>query len=128
MTDDFRMQYKAMTDTERVAYWEALRIEGNDSGFEKVNLPEDMVNQPSHYNYGAIECIDAIKAMLGDEGFRSYCKGNALKYTWRAGLKFNAEEDLKKASWYNRMAAGDDPRLDTQLEEPTGVNKGGHYL
>ncbi|KKK84649.1 hypothetical protein LCGC14_2781220, partial [marine sediment metagenome] len=24
---------------------------------------EDMVNQPSHYNYGGIECIDAIRAM-----------------------------------------------------------------
>ena len=73
---------------------------------------DDMVNRPSHYNYGDIECIDAIKAMLGEEGFRAYCKGNALKYTWRAGLKFKADEDLKKAVWYNRMAAGDDPRLD----------------
>lgn len=71
---------------------------------------EDMVNRPSHYNYGKIECIDAIRAMLGEEGFISYCKGNALKYTWRAGLKDNKEEDLKKAAWYNRMAAGDDPR------------------
>ncbi len=71
---------------------------------------EDMVNRPSHYNYGAIECIDAIRAMLGEEGFVAYCKGNALKYTWRAGLKSNTTEDLKKAAWYNRMAAGDDPR------------------
>ncbi len=30
---------------------------------------EDMVNRPSHYNYGDIECIDAIRAMLGEEGF-----------------------------------------------------------
>ena len=71
---------------------------------------EDMVNRPSHYNYGDIECIDAIRAMLGDDGFVAYCKGNALKYTWRAGLKSDTEEDLKKAAWYNRMAAGDDPR------------------
>ena len=92
----------------------APNIAGNDSGFEKVELPADMVNQPSHYNYGKIECIDAIKGMLGDEGFKAYCRGNAMKYTWRAGLKFDEVEDLKKASWYNRMAAGDDPRLDTQ--------------
>ncbi len=72
----------------------------------------DMINQPSHYNYGAIECIDAIKGMLGEEGFKAYCRGNAMKYTWRAGLKFDEVEDLKKASWYNRMAAGDDPRED----------------
>lgn len=87
-------------------------IQGNDSGFEKVELPKDMINQPSHYNYGAIECIDAIKGMLGEEGFKAYCRGNAMKYTWRAGLKFDEVEDLKKASWYNRMAAGDDPRKD----------------
>ena len=90
----------------------APKIEANDSGFEKVELPKDMVNQPSHYNYGEIECIDAIKGMLGEEGFKAYCRGNAMKYTWRAGLKFDEVEDLKKASWYNRMAAGDDPRLD----------------
>ncbi len=72
----------------------------------------DMVNRPSHYNYGDIECIDAIQAMLSEEGFRAYCKGNSLKYLWRAGLKLNAEEDLKKAVWYTRMSNGDDPRLD----------------
>ena len=92
-------------------------IQGNEPGWERVDLPADMVNQPSHYNYGEIECIDAIKGMLGEEGFKAYCRGNAMKYTWRAGLKFDEVEDLKKASWYNRMAAGDDPRLDTK--EPT---------
>jgi len=70
----------------------------------------DMVNSPSHYNKGGIECIDAIRAALGEEGFKAYCRGNALKYTWRAGLKLDEVEDLKKAAWYNRMAAGDDPR------------------
>lgn len=73
---------------------------------------EDMVNSPSHYNKGGVECIDAIRAMLGEDGFTAYCRGNAIKYTWRAGLKFNYDEDLKKAVWYNRMAAGDDPRKD----------------
>ena len=73
---------------------------------------EDMVNSPSHYNSGGIECIDAMRAMLGEEGFVAYCKGSAFKYTWRSGLKFNEAEDLKKAVWYNRMAGGDDPRLD----------------
>lgn len=74
----------------------------------------DMVNRPSHYNKGGIECIDAIREALGEEGFKAYCRGNAIKYTWRAGLKLNEQEDLMKASWYNRMAAGDDPRKDTK--------------
>ena len=72
----------------------------------------DNVNRPSHYNKGGIECIDALREALGLEGFKAYCRGNAIKYTWRAGLKLNEQEDLMKAAWYNRMAAGDDPRLD----------------
>jgi hypothetical protein len=33
-----------------------------------------------------------------------FCKGNALKYLWRSGLKGDAREDLLKARWYiNQM-------------------------
>ena len=30
----------------------------------------------------------------------SFTLGNAVKYIWRADLKDNAVEDLKKAAWY----------------------------
>jgi hypothetical protein len=30
----------------------------------------------------------------------NFCLGNAMKYIWRAGLKQDAVEDLKKAVWY----------------------------
>jgi hypothetical protein len=60
----------------------------------------DPVNHPKHYNQGEIECIQAIKAALGDEGFRSYCQGNAMKYLWRYRYKGKAEEDIKKCQWY----------------------------
>lgn len=40
----------------------------------------DEVNHPSHYTNGDIECIDAIRAALGKEGFIAYCRGNAIKY------------------------------------------------
>ena len=59
---------------------------------------EDKVNSPSHYNQAGIECIDAIKASLGD-GYQDYCKGNVMKYLWRYKYK-NGIEDLKKAQWY----------------------------
>ena len=29
-----------------------------------------------------------------------FCLGNAVKYIWRADLKNDAIEDLKKAKWY----------------------------
>jgi hypothetical protein len=75
-------------------------------------MSKDMVNSPAHYNQTELECIDAIKYALGEEGFVAYCRGNAIKYNWRAGHKINSVEDLNKAAWYCRMAAGDDPRKD----------------
>ena len=30
----------------------------------------------------------------------NFCIGNAIKYLWRAGLKGDAIEDLRKAAWY----------------------------
>lgn len=73
-------------------------------GVEMLNMEgaepvEDVVNSPAHYTKGGIECIDAIRAALTPEEFRGYCKGNAIKYSWRERHK-GGNEDLKKASWY----------------------------
>ena len=59
----------------------------------------DMVNHPFHYTQGGIECIEAIRASMTPEAFQGYCKGNVMKYIWRASLK-NGVEDLKKAQVY----------------------------
>lgn len=72
--------------------------------------PPDMVNRPPHYTTGEIECIDALRAALTAEEFSGFCKGNAIKYLWRSKLKGATMQDLQKAVWYGRMAAGDDPR------------------
>lgn len=61
----------------------------------------DMVNHPSHYqSENGIECIDAIQAALGKEGFKAYLTGNAMKYLYRAGKKWDAQEDIRKSIWY----------------------------
>ena len=62
----------------------------------------DLVNHPPHYKHGDIECIHAIKAALGDHGFAPYCKGNVIKYLWRAEHKGNTDQDYGKADWYMR--------------------------
>ena len=64
----------------------------------KECLTTDNVNHPPHYNQGGIECIEAIKAALGD-GFVAYLRGNVMKYLWRCDHK-GGLEDLKKAAWY----------------------------
>lgn len=59
-----------------------------------------MVNHPAHYTSGNIECIDALESALGEPGFLAYCRGNSMKYLWRAGMKGDAVQDLRKARWY----------------------------
>lgn len=55
----------------------------------------DPVNHPSHYTShpANVECITVVEHM-------SFNLGNAVKYIWRADLKGDAVEDLKKSVWY----------------------------
>ena len=54
----------------------------------------ETVNHPKHYNsIPGIECIDVIEHF-------NFNRGNAIKYVWRAGLKGECVEDLRKAIWY----------------------------
>ena len=45
---------------------------------------EEQVAAPEHYRQGQIECIDAIRESMSAADFAGYCKGNVIKYTWRA--------------------------------------------
>lgn len=55
----------------------------------------DPVHHPRHYSShpSGVECIQITEHM-------SFCLGNAVKYIWRADLKEDAIEDLRKAVWY----------------------------
>lgn len=59
----------------------------------------DVVNNPSHYTSGSIECIDAMESAYGTDTVKTFCQGNAFKYLWRFQMK-NHIEDLKKCKWY----------------------------
>jgi hypothetical protein len=54
----------------------------------------DAIN-PNHYTShpSGIECIQITEHM-------NFCRGNAIKYLWRAGEKGDVIEDLKKSRWY----------------------------
>lgn len=83
----------------------------------------DNVVHPSHYTgvrvrvtdvrasrevtTGDLECIDLIRSLLMPYQFAGYCRGNALKYTFRAGRKqgCSAAEDMRKARQYCEWAA-----------------------
>ncbi len=59
------------------------------------------VDHPPHYTShpSGIECIQITEHM----GFNL---GNAVKYIWRADLKGDAIEDLRKALWYVQREIG----------------------
>ena len=53
------------------------------------------VDHPKHYTShpSGIEAIQITEHM-------GFCLGSAVKYIWRADLKSDALEDLRKAVWY----------------------------
>ncbi len=61
----------------------------------------DVVNNPTHYASGDIECIDAMESAYGIDAVIAFCQCNAFKYQWRFPNK-NGVEDLHKAQWYNQ--------------------------
>ena len=65
---------------------------------------DDMVSKPAHYDlFPGVEAIVVIARSMTEEQFYGYCLGNSLKYRLRAGKKWNAEEDLKKADQYGKL-------------------------
>lgn len=58
-------------------------------------MKKDSVNHPSHYTShpSGVEAIQVTRWM-------NFNLGNAMKYIWRAGLKNDAIEDLRKAEFY----------------------------
>lgn len=58
-------------------------------------MTHDSVGHPKHYTShpSGIECIQITEHM----GFNL---GNAIKYIWRADLKHDDIEDMRKALWY----------------------------
>jgi hypothetical protein len=81
-----------------------------------------------HYTRLDIQPWDALRDWLGDDGFRAYLRGNAVKYLCRAGTKdgesgrtayLKAQHYLSEllatydeaviADWEAQRLAGDDP-------------------
>lgn len=68
---------------------------GNPSNGAGRAFTNDPVNRPKHYTAHAsgVECIQITEHF-------NFCLGNAIKYIWRADLKWDAVEDLEKAAFY----------------------------
>ena len=105
-TDDYGCAFEDMDDEmlDKIYIWykeldQAACENTEDSCCDKESNV-DMVNHPSHYTQGGVECIDCIKsATVGKVGIEAFCVGNAIKYLFRYEEK-NGIEDVKKARWY----------------------------
>jgi hypothetical protein len=82
-----------------------------------MSKENDNVNHPKHYTEhpSGVECIQVTEHM-------NFCLGNAVKYIWRAGLKKDAIEDLKKAIWYcereiKRISSGESDKIEEYKEK-----------
>ena len=79
--------------------------EGGIDSF-KGEYKKDLINHPSHYTNGDIECIDAIESAVSTNPNPSEipCQANILKYIWRYYSKDQPLKDLQKCRWYlNRL-------------------------
>ena len=87
-------EYGIILDSNIIYPSKSLELVESKSKILKVT-EKDNINHPSHYKNhpSGIECIRITEHM-------NFCLGNAVKYIWRAGLKGNEIEDLKKAEWY----------------------------
>tara|TARA_R110000787_G_scaffold81801_2_gene177188 strand:- start:51 stop:362 length:312 start_codon:yes stop_codon:yes gene_type:complete len=84
-------------------YKDSDLVEENFNVGNLDDVLEDLVNHPNHYKsegVSDIECIDAIQAALTEEEFQGFCKGNNIKYTWRANRKQDVHTNISKAVWY----------------------------
>ena len=71
-----------------------LKAEEDGNGVET----SDAVKRPSHYMLeDGTEVKNHIRSILGDEGFKSWAIGNAIKYVSRYKDKGKPVQDLKKA-------------------------------
>lgn len=100
--DDFVRRVEAVTDWRLIVQdCKTGHYFGVTEEQEKPEKRADNINHPEHYQLPGLPCesIEVIRAVLGDEGFCKFCRGNALKYLIRADHK-GGTEDLKKAVKY----------------------------
>ena len=107
--EDKAKMYGKLEPKQEVA--EAPTIDESVTEDKPTKIMNDAVHHPLHYNLPGltIESVDVIRAVLTPEEFKGWCKGNALKYSLRAGRKDPAKEvqDLAKAGVFLSWITGE---------------------
>lgn len=106
--EDKAKQYGKIEPNPVVPEATSIGVLADDKPTDTMN---DAVHHPSHYTLPGltIESVDVIRAVLTPEEFKGWCKGNALKYSLRAGRKDPTKEvqDLAKAGVFLSWITGE---------------------
>ena len=105
--DEENEEYKDDAANEHPTWRKARGVLGATEDWDEPNDhpvfgEQNMVDNPPHYTQGNIECIDAMQAMLSEEEFIGFLRGNSFKYRWRMRDKRQPVQDLRKAQWYEK--------------------------
>ena len=105
------------TDEDKAKQYGKLEAKPEVAKTSTIDVPvvdgtmNDAVHHPQHYTLPGltVESVDVIRAVLTPEEFKGWCKGNALKYSLRAGRKDPAKEvqDLAKAGVFLSWITGE---------------------
>ena len=68
-------------------------------------MSNDAIFQFAIDDYEVHNSILLLNDVFGKEKVAAFCELNAFKYQFRFKNKGKAQEDLKKAAWYNTKAA-----------------------
>ena len=99
-----RLNEHVADDYNQPTYRSNIRVQDEATAKDSLTV-RDMVNHPSHYTQGAIECIEVLEQLAADgHDFRVL---NAMKYLWRYRHK-GGRESLRKARWYIERVLNDD--------------------
>jgi len=90
---DLRKSEPIVDEYDMPTYEENIRAKDQ----EFIDLTTDVVNHPSHYTQGGIECIEVLEQLA--ESGHDFRILNAIKYLWRYQHK-GGDESLRKAIWY----------------------------
>ena len=96
--DDWCCHYNSFDVPEELLE-EIMNEISDDESTNDANDANDIINHPSHYTHGGMECIDEMEMIFGRQAVMNFCLCNAWKYRKRAIYK-NGEEDMQKSDWY----------------------------
>ena len=79
-----------------------VRKRAEGMGWRPAVETTDVISRPAHYTSSPAKCAGCARPIecIDITAHQNFCRGNSIKYIWRAGLKGDALDDLRKAAYY----------------------------